>query len=341
MMHLNLEVILESLNSASTKDGSSISSKKIDTGNITHRVYIGLDEEKRIHFLVGINKSDDVKSMNSIKLHSITCEVRDWSVLNEPAESFIDIRYLADSNGPTRKLFLSFCEDIVRNLGTNSGSESEIIYRVFKRWKKFWSGKDVSEPTSQWIKGLLGELKFLEMLIENFGLNSIETWIGSDNGPKDFFAGQIAFEVKSSESQPVSMKVNGLGQLDSSKFEFLIVTLFRLKECQDGSCLTEIVHKIERLLSTSDNLLEMFWDKLVVRRYRRDLEELYRMNRYEVAEPIFFHVNENFPVLNESKFSEAIDSRIFDISYNIELVGIDSMPREEVMPVAKKMIDAI
>lgn len=182
MSDLNLETVLGSIDVQKDGQQQRISAKQIVLRRKGIEVFLGVGGDKRIHFLVGPVSTDDAEKLRTIQLKALSCGILSWSVDQTPARAFIDVCCLGDYNGPVRKPFLSFTEDLLKHIETLDESPVDVIYRVFRRWRRFWSGGEASLPTQEWIKGIFGELCFLERLIDDHGNESVNTWAGSTGG---------------------------------------------------------------------------------------------------------------------------------------------------------------
>lgn len=336
MIVLNLETVLESIEVKSNNKNDSYTGKQIVLSGKKVPIFLAVSGDMHIHLLIEDKTSLDHNALKALQMKNVSCQISDVLV-NSQIKNVIKISSTAKLNDVSRKPFLSFCEDVIKHLETSNKEPFETIKIVFRRWKKFWSTNDGSLPSQEWIRGLIGELSLLELLISKFGGSVVAIWEGPKGGIADFYANKIGIEVKTSQMKPVIIKVHGLNQFDNERYAQLLLCLYRIEEKSEGRSIVDIIRIIENQLEISDKFLDEFWDKLACVGYRRDLEYYYSKFTFEINQPLFYAVDDHFPKLTKNSFSDKVDLRIFEINYSIELSNIKPLPDLEYIKSFKKL----
>src|SRR5262249_5614146 len=136
--------------------------------------------------------------------------------------------------------FTAFCDDLLIELEDGISSPEAAAFRTARRWYSFWTRQSV-ELSQQAVRGLLGELTFLEFAIREIGADAVARWSGPEGEDHDFQSGhEIAFEVKTSSSIPYKIECN-LSQLDRGLFAKLYLACFKVERTDAGVSLPQAV----------------------------------------------------------------------------------------------------
>jgi hypothetical protein len=322
---LNLEAVLSTIETKGT-GLERLSGKRILSKRNNVEIYLGISGDEKLHLLfspVGGRTNEELKS---VQLKNLSCTTKSWAVENSPARDYIDLSCPGNDQSPIKKPFLAFGEDIIKHIESSTDAPDLAIKRVFRRWKRFWSGGETSLPSQEWIRGLFGELLFLDKLLRKHGLHSLSRWQGPRDKPHDFSGDTIAFEIKTSQTRPATIHIHSLSQLDNTRWSALYLVLYRLEESQSGASLCDLVRRVEQHLEKDETLLDEFWELLALAGYRRDQEHYYAKSTFLDSDPLIFEVDDAFPKLTRKDFNAALDPRVFDIRYSIELSGLSPIP---------------
>ncbi len=137
------------------------------------------------------------------------------------------------------ELFYSLCTDLIRATSSvdDPGSGTKVFLRRLTRWQEFLKRKRPGVLSPEAIKGLIGELLFLEeRVVSIFGWETaVASWKGPEDAPQDFAIHETAVEVKcqSGGSQP-SVRISSAEQLLPQLSEgYLVVYTISTADCEE------------------------------------------------------------------------------------------------------------
>lgn len=229
--------------------------------------------------------------------------------------------YLIDNE--LKDIFSLFVENIVEEI-TNLPTENEAITitsNVIQKWKKLFDKLNTQGLTLEQQKGLLGELLFLNELIDS-NINPdylLNCWTGPDYEDKDFTLGAICFEIKFTISKLPRIKITSERQLDTSNVENLFLNNYvseTLKE--NGISLNSAVDIIRDKISNNSATLKYFNEKLESAEYYDEDRDNYNA-QYGVKSRSLYQVNDSFPKLT----TDSLPQGIYNTSYYIENSAIE------------------
>jgi hypothetical protein len=287
--------------------------------------YIALDADGHLHFLLAPRATDEVR-LHRFRRRSLEIANRPWVVSGKPVHEFLDLTFLAPVTSPVRRPFLSFCEDILVDL-EKGGSPEEAVHRTCLRWQRFWAEDDSEALSLTWLLGLMGELVVLRALISMGGPGVVGSWTGPEALDHDFQSGnRAAIEVKTTTRLPAEVECN-LKQLDPGVFETLLLAAVLAKPvAQGGTTVSSLRTSIEAELNGHDEELDLFLAKLARAGHRHDREDAYAAHPFDLGEPTFHLVDENFPRITHASFRKVLDARIQGVRYQLELTGLTALP---------------
>lgn len=285
---------------------------------------IALDSLGYVHLLLAPPPAD-ARRFDGVRLKALKIQTKEWRVGDHGSATYLDMWCAAGPDSPLKRVFLSFCEDVLLELDETRESVEEAVLRTCVRWQRFWAVEHSGRFTREWVKGLLGELALLQRLVARYGPRAVLTWSGPDEQAHDFQGGGIALEVKTSERVPFLIQVNNLNQLDHTLFRRLYLVCFHLTGAPDGTVLPTLVRGIEDQLRKDDEMTDRFLEKLSCVGYQRTLEPEYGEAAYRVDEGRVFVVDEAFPRIIRTSFRQPPDSRVSGVRYLVELVGLEQL----------------
>jgi hypothetical protein len=175
----------------------------------------------------------------------------------------------------------------------------------------------------------LGELLFLEHLIEEVGPRSVNAWTGPEAQDHDFQAlSRVAFEVKVSATVPYTIECN-LNQLDTTLFDELYLVVFQAVRVDDGESIVDVVSRIEAALTEEETALDTFYARLHATGYRRQRRVDYSAFRFTVDGPNYYLVGNDFPRITAATFRPPLDARIRGVRYMLQLVDVRKTPEND------------
>lgn len=229
--------------------------------------------------------------------------------------------YLLDTE--LKDIFTLFVENIIEEI-LNIPTESEAVTvtsNVIQKWKKLFDKLNAQGLTLEQQKGLLGELLFLDELIDN-KINPdylLNCWTGPDYEDKDFTLGTTCFEIKLTTSKLPRVKITSERQLENSNIENLFLNNYiseTLKE--NGISLNSIVDIIREKISNNTATLKFFNEKLESADYYDEHRDNYN-SQYGVKSRSLYVVNDSFPKLTKDNLPQGV----YNTSYYIENSAIE------------------
>ncbi|MBL0281330.1 MAG: PD-(D/E)XK motif protein [Bacteroidetes bacterium] len=240
------------------------------------------------------------------------------------AENNIELNiYLLDND--LKDIFSLFIQNILEEI-KKSVTENEALIttlNVVSKWKKLFDKINFSGLTLEQQKGLIGELLFLNTLLNNEKpiANAINTWTGAeqDFDSKDFTLGTVGVEVKFTASKQPRIKVSNERQLDAENLSELFLILYSTEAVKDnGISLNSIVEQTRQKISTEDERY-VFNAKLQLNGYfDEDIDNYERM--YSLKRMYVFKVTSDFPKIVKGQ----LPLGIYDTSYSIEISAVEN-----------------
>jgi len=176
--------------------------------------------------------------------------------------------------------------------------------------------------------GLIGELLFLERLIEVHGTDAFRAWLGPFGELHDFRLNIREFEVKTTTSARRIHTINGENQLVPSQGHTLYVVSILLGPggLNGGASLDEIVRRLASRVENSANLQATFEDSLRASGF----EEKDRANynrRFVLRKPIaLVQITATFPALTRPRITAGVgpeSNRIEHVCYDVNIEGLE------------------
>lgn len=229
----------------------------------------------------------------------------------------LDIRLTHNSY---EDIYLKLCWDMIDVSQIADNPQKSFINR-YLAWQKLlqYTKNDVMSFQRQ--KGLLGELLYLQSLLENRDYGRIlNSWIGPAGGDQDFVFEDSWSEIKTVAMAAESVSISSLQQLDREESGKLVV-YFLENTASDihGISLPLKIKEIHNLLQKETILKDRFDIKLFMYGYReKDIEE-YLKNIFRLVETREYYVKADFPRLIRNNTEIAITS----CSYSLSLAALD------------------
>src|SRR5690606_13696173 len=207
-----------------------------------------------------------------------------------------------------------------------SVTESEAIattLNVVSKWKKLFDKINFNGLTLEQQKGLIGELLFLNYLLNNekTSTNAVNAWTGVEQEfqAKDFTSGSVGIEIKFTSSKQPRIKVSNERQLDAESLNELFLVLYSTEAVKDnGISLNSIVEQTRKNISTEEER-NLFNGKLQIYGYFDEDREHYG-KMYSLKKTFAFNVTSEFPKIVKSD----LPLGIYDTSYTIEISAVEN-----------------
>lgn len=236
----------------------------------------------------------------------------------EPSKDRLLLRLLENSDV---EIFTTLCWSLIertRNIASRSQVVAAIIAHL-ERWQRFLGKVESRLLSEQELRGLLGELTFLEEeLMVRFGTDAVNFWHGPAGHPQDFAIGTTLFEVKSrlAGAAPV-ITISSAEQLwhESGSLYLVAYTIGQASEnTANAVSLAGVVAEIRVTLSESA-VIGLFEDRLMQVGYFDHPE--YTKKHYSISPPNFFEVRDGFPRLT----TDTVPQGVCRVNYGIEMAA--------------------
>ncbi|MCP2069226.1 UNVERIFIED_ORG: hypothetical protein J2Y84_004552 [Pseudomonas reinekei] len=282
--------------------------------------YLGLDDDGR-HLLLFVCSEEPPHQldMRAIKLKKSRRDDGRWALL----WTLEDLALL--------EMFSLLSEDLIEHSRNTEGKISPLnfVLRRLSSWRHLLErASDNMLPMSS-VRGLCGELVFLEELIDRLGSSeAVGSWAGPSGADQDFQFGTAAWEVKTIRPDADTVIIASERQLDSvdKKIHLVIVEIADVSSSSDGMfTLNSLVLKLRRKLSGCYEALLEFDNKLLIAGYVA--REEYGNIFFKLRSLAGFSIVENFPYLGKS----SIPAGIINICYEIELKELEGFLTERIV----------
>lgn len=275
-----------------------------------HQIFKGKDINSRKTLLVLSPIKPSTYQSNKLK-SSETVEI---TINQRLIDNYYSITFSLRNN-QLESVFDSFCENIIDNVNQIKDKNLIIDYLCnrYIMWQKLFTKGESGLLSENELKGLIGELYFLEkIMIPNYGqVIAISSWLGPEKAPQDFVCSNIWYEIKSSYS-PQNVTINSIEQLDSNMPGYLIVIEIQKTSIADTSGITinKLVENIKNNLTEENK--QIFTDILLSHGYC-NLEE-YNFKVFKILSMDFFEINQDSPVLHKSQLPPTIISATYTLN---------------------------
>lgn len=230
--------------------------------------------------------------------------------------------YLLDNE--LKDIFSLFIQNILEDL-EQSITESEaltITLNVVSKWKKLFDKINFNGLTLEQQKGLIGELLFLNYLLDNekTSAKAVNAWTGAEQEfqSKDFTLGSVGIEIKFTSSKQPRIKISSERQLDAENLSDLYLVLYSTEAVKDnGISLNSIIEHTRQNISTEEER-NIFNSKLQLNGYFDEDKEHYG-KMYSIKKTFAFAVTSDFPKI----VKKHLPLGIYDTSYSIEISAVE------------------
>lgn len=231
--------------------------------------------------------------------------------------------YLLDNE--LKDIFSLFIQNILEDI-EQSVTESEAITKtlnVVSKWKRLFDKINFNGLTLEQQKGLIGELLFLNYLLNNekTSTNALNAWTGAEEEfqSKDFTLGSVGIEIKFTSSKQPRIIVSNERQLDAENLSELFLILYSTEAVKDnGISLNSIIEQTRQNITTEGER-SIFNSKLQLNGYFDEDREHYG-TMYSLKKTFAFNVTSEFPKIVKSD----LPLGIYDTSYSIEISAAEN-----------------
>jgi hypothetical protein len=201
-----------------------------------------------------------------------------------------------------------------------AGEYTSTFINTYWQWVSFFDMAHDSGLTKEEVKGIMGELSFLELLLRETLIDRneiVDSWTGIHGDDKDFILKEHAFEIKSISSSKHEIRISSEYQLEPVHAKELYLLVIKLDEdSQNGFTLKDKYQEIKNILTENgvDSLMfaTIMSSKGLSDLIVKDYEHLkFSFNGYQC-----YHASKpGFPAILKSGLPEGLKN----VNYNIEL----------------------
>ena len=198
----------------------------------------------------------------------------------------------------------------------DDASGATMFLERYRKWQRLMERGRVGLLSDAQIKGLIGELLFLEKyLFGRYGTSiALKGWLGPSGADQDFRFDDYWYEVKTSDPGALTIRVSSLEQLDTDRTgQLCIVFLDRAgSELQDAISLNTMVARIHNSISTDAESTDIFEQRMEAIGYIDTRE--YSENMFVLRRIRRFLVSQTFPRIRQKMVDPSITSVTYDLS---------------------------
>lgn len=276
-------------------------------------------------FIISVSKNVEIPELKNYRFKGV-------EIFIVETDTFCELNiYLLDND--LKDIFSHFIQNILEDIA-ESITESEAVTQtlnVISKWKKLFDKINFNGLSIEQQKGLIGELLFINYLIDNRKSSStiLNAWTGPDFEDKDFVFRGTGIEIKLTSSKYPKIKITNEGQLDAQNLTELFLILYAAEDVKEnGFTLNSLVVHTQKKLSANIDELKFFNDRLMLLGYFEEDKEHYN-KMYSLKKTYSYSVSEEFPKI----IKKQLPIGVYNTSYFIELSAVEnfSVEMEEII----------
>lgn len=222
----------------------------------------------------------------------------------------------------SKDIFQVLCRDLVDTTRSAPNPDAAVHLAVRRTWR--WHhllrrvGSGLLDEESQ--KGLIGELRLLERLIESHGaVAAVTAWKGPLDAPKDFELGLHAIEAKARRGAATPhVSISNADQLDDHGLDTLLLHVVDLSAAPPGQGLTlsDVAGRVRTCIrDQSDEMLESYESRLASAGF--NWSDNYSDYPWLEGDTKTFHVLKAFPRIQSSALPPGVSRVRYTIDLNV------------------------
>ncbi len=200
---------------------------------------------------------------------------------------------------------------------------SNHFIQAFYRWSEFFEDKKSDLLSEEVIKGIMGELLVLKLLITNTNKAEInfllKAWTGLYDRGNDFELENINIEVKTKSPSGIDVRISSEFQLEVSPgkgLELFVVSL--LSDFTVGIHIRDLILEIKNLVQESSGDNTILWKALSQKNITAKSVGQYDIYRFKPVNWVSYNcAAENFPKLSRSNIPEEISGLKYTLRTNL------------------------
>lgn len=288
--------------------------------------YIGRDtNQQRLLLLVTEEMPPSIRDMRAVRIKTFKRDDGKWSLL------------LTLEDTSLVPMFSMLCKDLIessRNTGLPATGLLSFVLKRLSGWRKLLERGMPDLLSESEIRGLCGELRFLQRLFAQIGKSeAVKSWVGPEQANQDFQAPAAAWEVKTIRPGAHAVTISSEFQLQTVDRRIHLV-IFELADSMLGEVkaftLNTLVNDIRAELADDHDVSEIFEERLIAAGY---------LPRPEYDDPVLversvgiFEVSTGFPRITPEMLAPGISR----VDYEILLDACDEFRIEPSLFAEKK-----
>ncbi|CAG2146695.1 hypothetical protein LMG19282_02999 [Cupriavidus campinensis] len=222
-------------------------------------------------------------------------------------------------DGSTEDIFVALCHSLLERTRRIASATlvPDAVRSHLEIWQRFFGKSNAGVLSDQELRGLFGELTFLQSeLIRRFGQSAVLFWNGPSGAPQDFTVGTAAFEVKTRlVGGAAAVTISSATQLWPLGGTLHLVCYGIGEASEQGHAARSpaaLVDDIRDCLTNAE-ARDAFEDRLLQAGYLDRPE--YAIRFFAISSATFFEVREGFPRI----VAEHIPVGVRSVQYVLEL----------------------
>ncbi len=200
---------------------------------------------------------------------------------------------------------------------------SNQFIQAFYRWSEFFADKKSDLLSEEAIKGIIGELLVLKLLITDPSGHEInfllKAWTGLYDKSNDFELENKNLEIKTKSPSGIDVRISSEFQLEVSPgkgLELFVVSL--LSDFTDGIHIGDLILEIKKLVQESFGDNTILWKALSQKNITAKNVIQYDKYRFKPVNCISYNcADENFPKLSRSNIPEETSGLKYTLRTNL------------------------
>lgn len=230
----------------------------------------------------------------------------------------------------TDRFYNSFFVDLVVSLYyrikdiSNDNDSAKSFISLIQYWSDFLRAKNGGLLSAEAVKGMYGELTYLEYLLSNLDLpinNILDSWKGPYDDNHDFHFDEKNAEIKTKTLVSNEVHISSEYQLEAvkgKKLELIVVSVMDVSV--NGDNLSSILDRIRKEVLDKNGDISIISDALIKKNVQFSTVNLYDSYMFKLKSFDFFDCNDvDFPKLTSTSIGESLRK----VSYRLVLKNID------------------
>jgi hypothetical protein len=284
---------------------------------VTERLFCAIDSGGTRHLLVLLKNEED--ELHDEISRGVAVDTLEMVVQGQPSAKYIDIECRENTGYSILDLMGG---EIAEGLRDSKRQAAEIVHNILAKWRRFWGQIPQHLMSREEQLGLFAELWYLsKWVIPKQGSKAVFSWRGPWKSRNDFEWNDKSVEVKATtNTHGRILRINGIRQLEEPENGSLyLFSVILREEAGAANNLPSLIENCSELLKDDPDAISYFEDGLAKAGYSPVHEDDYSSMHLVVLETALFMVNQDFPRITRSSFTEGPLVGIEEIIYVINL----------------------